>query len=160
MNYKEVLFWLLVATVFLCIGLQSCSSERRATRLAYKSFQVNEAASAQAFNRIFPVQESEPIVDTLFLPDSIGFRETIHEVDSFVYCPDTARNAPVGSVIKVPIKVPCKCVDSIIYRTKTITITKPIKDRELPKKQFELAWYWIAEGLLLMVLLIIFKLKK
>lgn len=106
LNWTFIPFWFiyLFMIAMLIIGLASCNSVKQATKHYEKAKDKNIVTVASLVRKDWPCVTTK--IDTL-ISIKQGKTDTLRsEVTYYADCPDTAKNAPKNSVIKVPVKVP------------------------------------------------------
>ncbi len=96
-----------VISILLLMLLVSCNPAKRAAKFYNKAKEKHLPTVALLSKNDWPCGKTKSDTIINYLPgrtDTVT-REQIIEVD----CPDTARSATPGAVIKVPVKVPCAC---------------------------------------------------
>ncbi|MGN7786821.1 hypothetical protein ACTJIJ_19970 [Niabella sp. 22666] len=145
----KALFYSVIAYAFLMLlfGVCSCNPTKKATKFYNKAKEKHLPTVAKLSQLDWPCGQSKSDTVVTFLPgktDTIT-RDQLITVD----CPDTARNAPKNSVIKVPVSVPCKCKEKApdtLYRYITnfekdprdsiiFTEQLTVKDKEIKKME-------------------------
>lgn len=98
--YKQTFF------VFIIFFI-ACSAEKRAIKLANKSWDKNHVGFTKVSKEKLPYTPTKSDTIINYIKGRTDTVTTEQVID--VPCPDTARNAPTNSVIRIPVKVPCRC---------------------------------------------------
>lgn len=126
-NIASILFWLVYfgMLIMLMIGCLSCNTAKQATKHYNKAKDKNIVTVATLARKDWPCITTKKDTTITYRQ---GKTDTLIE-SRVVYadCPDTARNAPKNSIIKVPVNVPYKVY---IKNTDTVyrDITKSVED--------------------------------
>lgn len=105
-NITFIAFWFiyLFMIVMIALGLLSCNSVKQATKHYEKAKHKNIVTVASLVRKDWPCVTTK--IDTLISYKQGKTDTLIQETTFYADCPDTAKNAPKNSVIKVPVKVP------------------------------------------------------
>ena len=123
------MFGLVIGFLFsmLIIGCFGCNSEKRAIKIANKSWNVNHSGFAQVAKEKVPCIEMERKSDTVYKTttqyDTIPVPQYVT-----VDCPDNSPGAAPGATIPVTVKANCNCVNLHTYTDRQITTTITIRD--------------------------------
>lgn len=149
-----IIFWALVLMIFGCLA--GCNPVKKATKHYNKAKQKHLPTVAMLSKQDFPYipTKADTIINYIKGRTDTVTTEQVIEVP----CPDTARNAPANSVIRVPVKVPCRCEEKqpdTLYRYITqfekdprdsIVFTEQlqIKDKQISKEEKSKAFWRTA----------------
>ncbi len=149
-----IIFWALVLMIFGCLA--GCNPVKKATKHYNKAKEKHLPTVALLSRNDWPCgkTKSDTVVNYIKGRTDTLVKEQVITVD----CPDTARNAPVNSVIRIPVKVPCRCEEKqpdTLYRYITqfekdprdsIVFTEQlqVKDKQISKAEKSKAFWRTA----------------
>jgi hypothetical protein len=120
------MFLYFLSLTILLIGCFSCNPVKQATKYYVKAKEKHLPTVALLSQKDWPCGESKRDTVTKILP---GKKDTVIVPQVVMAdCPDTATNAAPGSIIKVPVKVPCNCLQSdpdTVYSEITSVVKDP-----------------------------------